>query len=69
MRPGVAVPVGLTPCVLALDGEREVEVRGEECAAVRLAEDRLYVADVEKILEYARQRGIFLRGAQVCYAN
>ena len=64
MRPGVAVPVGLTPCVLALDGER-----GEECAAVRLAEDRLYVADVEKILEYARQRGIFLRGAQVCYAN
>jgi len=69
LLPGDDVPVGLTPCVLALDGEREVEVRRGQNACVRLSEDTMRVVDVARVMEYARQRGLFLRGAQVCYAN
>ena len=69
LLPGDEVPVALTPCVLALDGEREVEVRRGQRACVRLSEDCLRVVDVARVMEYARQRGLFLRGAQVCYAN
>ena len=69
LLPGDDVPVGLTPCVLALDGEREVEVRRGQSACVQLSEDTMRVVDVARVMEYARQRGLFLRGAQVCYAN
>jgi len=55
--------------VLALDGEREVEVRRGQSASIRLSEDTMRVVDVARVMEYARQRGLFLRGAQVCYAN
>ena len=69
LLPGDDVTVGLTPCVLALDGEREVEIRRGQCASIRLSEDTMRVVDVARVMEYARQRGLFLRGAQVCYAN
>ena len=41
LLPGDDVPVGLTPCVLALDGEREVEVRRGQRASIRLSEDTM----------------------------
>ena len=69
MLPGDVIPVRRSPCTLALDGEREVEVRKGQRAGVRLSDDWLRVVDVQRTLEYARQRGLFMRGAQVCYSR
>ncbi|SCM74344.1 NAD(+)/NADH kinase [Desulfovibrio sp. 86] len=69
MLPGDVIAVRQSPCTLALDGEREVEVRKGQRAGVRLSDDWLRVVDVQRTLEYARQRGLFMRGAQVCYSR
>jgi len=60
MAPDVAFPVSLSPCLLAVDGEREVEVRRGCQAAVRLKCDGPWVVDVRLVLEQARRVGLFV---------
>lgn len=60
MRPGEVHPVGLSPCLLAVDGEREVEVGRGRTAGVRLSVNGPLVVDVARVLERARQSGLFV---------
>ena len=61
MEPGVLYPVGHAPCLVALDGEREVSVRRGSEAAIRLTVDGPWVVDVGRVMEAARIRRIFAR--------
>jgi len=56
MEPGVPVPVTASGCVLALDGEREVEVRQGESVAVRLSTYGPLVVDIGRTMASARDR-------------
>lgn len=78
IAPGLIVPVGVQshtplalgeridvatgPCMLALDGEREVTVRAGEQVAIRLNPEGPYVIDPQRVLAEAAQQGIFLQG-------
>jgi len=61
MEPGVLYRVGHSPCLIALDGEREVSVRRGSEAAIRLTLDGPWVVDVERVMAEARTRRIFVR--------
>jgi len=50
------VPIRLTPSVLALDGEREVEIRKGQSAAVRLSRSGPRVVDVTRTMTAAMIR-------------
>jgi NAD kinase len=50
------VAIRLTPSVLALDGEREVEIRKEQSAAVRLSRSGPRVVDVSRAMTAAMNR-------------
>lgn len=56
---GEQIPVAHTPCVIALDGEREVEVRAGETAAIRLTFDGPLVVDAKAALAAAAAAGAF----------
>ncbi len=56
MAPGVPVPVTTSGCVLALDGEREVEVRQGDSVAVQLSTQGPLVVDVGRTMAVARDR-------------
>ena len=62
MRPGEEVEIAVTPSVLALDGEREVEVRAGEKATVRLVEDGPVVIDVSMTMAGAMKRNLLVSG-------
>lgn len=51
------VAVSDVPCVIALDGEREVEVREGERASIRLAYDGPYVVNIKEALREAVRKG------------
>jgi predicted polyphosphate/ATP-dependent NAD kinase len=51
------------PCVLALDGEREIELRAEATVCVRLNADGPRVVDARRAVEVAAAAGVFLQGA------
>jgi predicted polyphosphate/ATP-dependent NAD kinase len=53
-----AVEVIARPSVLALDGEREVEVREDQTAAVRLKKDGPIIVDVRRTMTSAMKRGV-----------
>ncbi len=57
--PGELVPVVHTPCVIALDGEREVEVRTGETASIRLTLAGPLVVDAKAALAAASAAGAF----------
>ena len=50
----------LTPSVLALDGEREIELKAGQKTQVKLTENGPLVVDVSKTMTAAAQKGIFL---------
>jgi hypothetical protein len=50
------VPIRLAPSVLALDGEREVEIRKGQPAAVRLSRSGPKVVDVTRTMMAAMTR-------------
>jgi hypothetical protein len=84
IAPGLIVPVGVKrytalasgakqeiaqgPCIIALDGEREVTVRPGERAAVRLNPQGPRVINPQQILAAAAQQGVFLRDRASLYA-
>ena len=61
MKVGEAFPVRCTPSVLALDGERELELRRGERVAVRLAADGPRVIDVRRTLQAAAEANLLCR--------
>jgi predicted polyphosphate/ATP-dependent NAD kinase len=60
MALGERVDVATGPCMLALDGEREVTVRPGEQVAIRLNPQGPYVIDPQRVLAEAAQHGIFV---------
>ena len=77
IAPGLIVPVGIRrhtplpvgepveltkgPCIIALDGEREVMVRRDEPVAVRLNPNGPRVIDPHRTLTWAAQQGVFMQ--------
>lgn len=59
---GELFAINTVPCVLALDGEREVEVRKHRQVRVRLSEQGPYVVDVAKTMAAAQRAGLFAKG-------
>ena len=59
IQPDEEVPVAVTPCVIALDGEREVEVRAGDTASIRLTLAGPAVIDARAALAEASARGRF----------
>jgi hypothetical protein len=58
MSIGEEVALIRTPCVVALDGEREVEVKRGQRAAMRLAAQGPVVVDVNRTMNRAMQDNI-----------
>jgi len=58
MSIGDEVEIPFSPSVLALDGEREIEIRRGHIAAIRLAKDGPIVVDVKRTMESAMKRKI-----------
>lgn len=60
IRVGEIIAVADSPCVLALDGEREVEVPRGGQAAIRLSRDGPVVVDPRAAMREAQTRGVFV---------
>lgn len=58
---GASFEVTAVPCVLALDGEREVEVRKDRKVFVRLSDQGPLVIDVAKTMAAAQKSGVFVK--------
>lgn len=58
MAPGEEVNIVFNPCVVALDGEREVEIKKGQKATIRLSTDGPLVVDVERTMAFAMRNKI-----------
>jgi predicted polyphosphate/ATP-dependent NAD kinase len=58
MSSGDEVALVCTPCVVALDGEREVEIKKGQRAAIRLAAEGPMVVDINRTMTWAMQHKI-----------
>jgi ATP-NAD kinase N-terminal domain len=58
MAPGEEVAIVCNPCVVALDGEREVEIKRHQQAAIRLSPEGPLVIDVRRTMTFAMQNKI-----------
>lgn len=63
LRPGERVEIGARRGVLALDGERELELRGGASPIVRLNPDGPRCVDVPRVLAEAAERGLLCSAA------
>ena len=63
------IAIGHIPCVIALDGEREVEVRPGETAAIRLDSGGPNVVNIRNILRQAVASGFFRRAEIIGNSN
>lgn len=59
MAPGEIFDIGTSPGLIALDGEREVEIPSGSRAAIRLNTDGPMVVDMEKTMSLAGAEGVF----------
>jgi len=59
------VPVGLAPCVLALDGERELEVHSSRALSVRYSAQGPYVVDVTATMSQAQRLNLMVQRGPV----
>ncbi len=59
MEPNREIPVGHVPSVLALDGEREIELRPGQRASIRLKTAGPRVVDVSRTMAAAAGKGVF----------
>ena len=58
MAPTEEVDIIFNPCVLALDGEREIEIKRRQKAIIRLSTDGPLVVDVDRTMAIAVQNKI-----------
>ena len=56
------IEVNRKPSILALDGEREVEVGRKDRIFIRLTDEGPFVVDIKKAMEEAAQKGFFAKG-------
>lgn len=59
LEPGDEVEVRFAPSVLALDGEREVEVRPGQRVSIRLSDQGPRIVDFQQVLSIAAAKGFF----------
>lgn len=59
IRPGERVSVLETPCVIAVDGEREITLESEDRAELELSLEGPWVVDIKKTLQGAAAQGFF----------
>ncbi|WP_027183182.1 NAD(+)/NADH kinase [Desulfovibrio inopinatus] len=59
MAPGEIFPIHVNPGIIAVDGEREVEIPRGSRASIRLSTAGPMVVDVQKTMALARQEGLF----------
>ena len=59
MTPGDEIDIAITPCVVALDGEREIEIKKEQKAGIRLSAEGPLVVDVDRTMAVAMKRKLF----------
>ena len=59
MAPGKEMDIIVTPCVVALDGEREVEIKKGQKAAIRLSQNGPLVVDICGTMAVAMKKKIF----------
>ena len=59
MAVGESVDIHYAPSVVALDGEREVEIKKGQKAAIRLSAEGPLVVDVEETMTFAMKKKIF----------
>ncbi len=59
MAPGEEVDIIFKPSVVALDGEREVEIKRDQKATIRLSASGPLVVDVERTMAFAMKRKVF----------
>lgn len=60
LRPGDVLDIAPTPCVLAMDGEREIEVLRQERLALRFSSAGPLVVDVRRVMARAQEQGLFV---------
>lgn len=61
MSPGQRVSVQHRPCVIALDGEREILVGPDDRAEIELVQTGPFVVDYKKTLKRAAEKGYFVK--------
>lgn len=61
ISPGQKVAVDHVPCVIAVDGEREIIVGPEDCAEIELVTTGPYVVDFQSTLKRAAEKGLFAK--------
>lgn len=61
MKVGDVLPVETTPCVLALDGEREVVVKKGGVYSVRLSDQGPLVIDLAETMAFAQKNGLMVK--------
>ena len=66
---GEEVDIAFTPCVVALDGEREVEIKKGQKAAIRLSVHGPLVVDVDRTMAFAMQKKIFASETSISEIN
>ncbi|WP_027721779.1 NAD(+)/NADH kinase [Maridesulfovibrio zosterae] len=59
MAPGEIFPITSTSGLIAVDGEREIEIKDNKCAGIRLNTDGPMVIDVQKTMSLAGKKGLF----------
>jgi hypothetical protein len=64
LKPGERVSITLSPSILALDGEREVEVNNPDRFELVLGMDGPRVASIPKIMREAAKKGFFRVGGK-----
>lgn len=59
MEPGELFSIGVSPGLVAVDGEREVEIPYGSSAGIRLNTAGPMVVDIQKTMDLARDKGLF----------
>lgn len=63
MAAGEEIDITVNPCVVALDGEREVEIKKGQKATIRLSTNGPWVVDVAQTMAVAMEKKIFAPAA------
>lgn len=61
MQVGDILPVEITPCVLALDGEREVEVKKGDTIMVKLSNQGPLVIDLAETMAFSQKKRVMVK--------
>jgi hypothetical protein len=64
LAPGETVPIALSPSIIALDGEREIEVNRAGQFELTLGLDGPKVVSISRVLREASRKGFFRAGVK-----